>query len=100
MASPESYSPYTEAFKDKVVEDFNKTFGLLGVSVSRAAQQTANAYGIARTTVIAWAKDRERMPEPTWGMIYAKDDEIAVLQARVAELEANVKQLYREGSRP
>lgn len=88
MGSPEGFSPYTEAFKDKVVDEFNKTFALLGVSVSRAAQQTANAHGIARTTVVAWAKDRERMPEPTWGMIYAKDDEIAVLRSRIAAMEA------------
>lgn len=89
--SADSYSPYTDAFKEKIVSHFNQTFDLLGVSVSRAAQQTADSHGIARTTVIAWAKAQGKMPQPTWGMIYAKDDQIAVLQARVAALEAGTQ---------
>lgn len=88
MTFSESYSPYTRAFKEQVVKQFNDTFKLLGVSVSRAAQQTANEHGIARTTVVTWAKDLGRMPEPTWGMIYAKDDEIALLREQVATLKA------------
>lgn len=97
--STDSYSPYTDAFKEKVVDSFVHTFEVLGVSVSRAAQQTATTFGIARTTVIAWAQALERMPQPTWGMIYAKNDEILLLKTRISELESTLSEATNSDER-
>ena len=60
-------SPYPDSFKDQVVKEFNDAFDQLGVSISRAANQTAARHGISRTTVIDWAKRRDAMPSPTRG---------------------------------
>lgn len=89
-------SPYPEAFKDQVVKEFNDAFDQLGVSISRAANQTAAQHGISRTTVIDWAKRRGAMPAPTWGMVYAKDDEILLLRQQIADLERTVAELQAQ----
>lgn len=86
-------SPYPDSFKDQVVKEFNIAFAQLGVSISRAANQTAARHGISRTTVIDWAKRRDAMPSPTWGMVYAKDDEIALLHNRINDLTRQISEL-------
>lgn len=86
-------SPYTEQFRTETVDLFRELFAELGTGITRAAQIAAAERGVARSTVVDWAKAQDRMPTPTWHMIYERDDQIAVLEARVASLTRQLEKL-------
>lgn len=86
-------SPYTEQFRIETVDLFLELFAELGTGITRAAKMTATEQGVARSTVVDWAKSQDRMPTPTWDMLYQKDDRIAALEARVASLTRQLEKL-------
>lgn len=86
------HSPYTDEFRTEVVDRFRELFDVLGNGITRAASITAKEKGVARSTVVEWAKSQDRMPVPTWHMIYEKDDQIELLRAQVAGLKRRLSE--------
>lgn len=77
---------YSEEFKREVVDRFAGYFEASS-TLTAAAASAGRDFGVATSSVLAWAQDQERMPRPTWGEIRRLRAANAHLSARLRELE-------------